>query len=217
MPATGDPLPLDGVAASFDAGADLLAETGTFQWSIDHGVSMTGGENFGTLCQGSTVHSFSIGAPSATEPPKPTDTPRPGVTPPTSTQTATPTRTPTRTPVPPTATPTPDVTGPTIKSVAHSPSSMHESDPKGCTNTTATVTAQIADPAGVASAQVLFFHTTIGAVPMTPSGGTNWQATLGPFADIGDGTVDYQIRATDGEGNSSDSAFNAIPILACIP
>jgi hypothetical protein len=94
---------------------------------------------------------------------------------------------------------------------------MHESEPKGCTNTTVTVTAQIADPSGVASAQVLFFHTAIGAVPMTNTGGTNWQATLGPYADVGDGTVDYQVRATDSQGNTSDSALSAIPILACIP
>lgn len=216
-PATGDPLPLDAVAATFGAGADVLAETGTFQWSIDRGVAQIEGELFGGLCQGSTAHTFSIGAASVVEPPRPSDTPRPGVTPPTSTQTATPTRT--RTPVPPSATvtPTPDLTGPSIKSVAHNPASLHESDPKGCTNTTALVTASITDPSGIASASVIYFHTTIGQVSMTNAGGNTWQATLGPFPDVGDGTVDYQVRATDGEGNTSDSAFSAIPILACLP
>ena len=218
-PATGDPPPLDVVAATFGSGTDLLAETGMFQWSIDHGVVLIGGEQFGAFCQGSTPHTFSIGGPSTGEPPTPTDTPIPGVTPPTPTTTPTPSQTPTRTPLPPTKTltPAPDITGPTIKAVSHSPSNMHESEPKGCTNTTVTVTAQITDPSGVASAQVLFFHTAIGAVPMTNTGGTNWQATLGPYADVGDGTVDYQVRATDSQGNTSDSALSAIPILACIP
>ncbi|MEX0788384.1 MAG: hypothetical protein WD040_06250, partial [Anaerolineales bacterium] len=59
--------------------------------------------------------------------------------------------------------------------------------------------------------------TTIGSVPMSNAGGDNWQATLGPHSGVGDGTVDYQIHTTDSLGNSTDSAFYQITVLACIP
>jgi hypothetical protein len=122
----------------------------------------------------------------------------------------------TKTPTP-TATANPDTAGPSIKSVLASPDPIKVTQPKGCTPTTSLVTAAISDPSGVAGAEVLFFHTTIGAVPMTNTGGNNWQATLGPYAAVGDGTVDYQIRATDSQGNVSQSAFSQITVLACIP
>lgn len=52
---------------------------------------------------------------------------------------------------------------------------------------------------------------------MTNVGGNNWQATLGPYSGTGDGTVDYQIRASDGEGNLTDTGFFQITVLACLP
>ena len=70
---------------------------------------------------------------------------------------------------------------------------------------------------GPASADVLFFHTTIGQVPMSSAGGNTWTATLGPYSDIGDGTADYQIHAVDTLGNASDSSFGQVTVLACIP
>jgi parallel beta-helix repeat protein len=122
------------------------------------------------------------------------------------------------TPPPPTktATPVPDTSGPSIKSVSDSPDPIKVSQPKGCTLTTATVSAAISDPSGVQSAYVLFFHTTIGQVPMSHGGGNTWSAVLGPYTGIGDGTVDYQVHATDGQGNATDSAFGQITVLACL-
>jgi hypothetical protein len=52
---------------------------------------------------------------------------------------------------------------------------------------------------------------------MTNVGGNNWTATLGPYSGVGDGTVDYQIHATDGQGNASDSSFGQVAVLACLP
>jgi hypothetical protein len=52
---------------------------------------------------------------------------------------------------------------------------------------------------------------------MTNAGGNTWTAALGPYSGLGDGTIDYQIRATDGEGNTSESSFGQITILACLP
>ncbi|HET7009146.1 MAG TPA: hypothetical protein VFI11_00090, partial [Anaerolineales bacterium] len=120
---------------------------------------------------------------------------------------------------PPTRTPTPapDTTGPSIKSVSDSPDPIKVTQPKGCTPTTSTVSASISDPSGVTSAVVLFFHTTIGQVAMTHGSGNTWSATLGPYSATGDGTVDYQIRATDGQGNVSESGFGQVTVLACIP
>jgi hypothetical protein len=119
-----------------------------------------------------------------------------------------------RTPKPPTA--APDAAGPSIKSVSDSPDPIKVSQPKGCTPTTSTVSAAISDPSGVQSAYVLFFHTAIGQVAMTHGSGNTWSAVLGPYTGIGDGTVDYQIHATDGQGNASDSAFGQITVLACL-
>jgi hypothetical protein len=123
--------------------------------------------------------------------------------------------------LPPTATFTPeppsDTSGPSIKSIGDSPDPIKVTQPKGCTPTTSTVTAAISDPSGVASASVLFFHTTIGQVPMANAGGSTWTATLGPYSGIGDGSADYQIHAVDSLGNASDSSFGQVTVLACIP
>jgi CSLREA domain-containing protein len=158
-----------------------------------------------------------------------TDTPAPGGTgtlspTPTETPTATPTatgsatRTPTRTPTStPTITPTPDRTGPSITKVGDSPDPIYVTQPKGCSPNTSVVSATITDPSGIDSAAVLFFHTTIGSVPMANTAGNNWQAMLGPYAGVGDGTVDYQIHAVDNQGNPTDSAFSQIMVLACLP
>jgi hypothetical protein len=120
--------------------------------------------------------------------------------------------TPTFTPAPPS-----DTSGPSIKSVSDSPDPIKVTQPKGCSPTTSTVTAAISDPSGVASAYVLFFHTTIGQVPMSNAGGSTWTATLGPYSGIGDGSADYQIHAVDTLGNASDSSFGQVTVLACIP
>ncbi len=134
----------------------------------------------------------------------------------TATASRTPTRTPTRTPSP-TLTPTADITGPSIKAVADAPDPIYVTQPKGCSPNASVVSASITDPSGVASAVVIFFHTTIGQVPMTNVGGNNWQATIGPYTGTGDGTADYQIRAVDTQGNTSDSIFYQVTVLACIP
>jgi hypothetical protein len=143
----------------------------------------------------------------------PSPTPLPTSTPPTPLVLAT---TPAAKPPTPTATPVPDTSGPSIKSVSDSPDPIKVSQPKGCTPTTATVSAAISDPSGVQSAYVLFFHTTIGQVPMSHGVGNTWSAVLGPYTGIGDGTVDYQVHATDGQGNATDSAFGQITVLACL-
>ncbi len=70
---------------------------------------------------------------------------------------------------------------------------------------------------GATSAYVLFFHTTIGQVPMSNAGGNTWTATLGPYSGIGDGSADYQIHAVDTLGNASDSSFAQVTVLAYIP
>ncbi len=58
---------------------------------------------------------------------------------------------------------------------------------------------------------------SIGQVSMTHGSGNSWTATLGPYTSTGDGTVDCQIRATDGQSNTTDSSFGQITILACLP
>jgi hypothetical protein len=63
----------------------------------------------------------------------------------------------------------------------------------------------------------LFFHTTIGQLPMTHGSGDTWTAILGPYSGIGDGTVDYQVHAVDSLGNATDSAFGQVTVLACLP
>jgi hypothetical protein len=135
------------------------------------------------------------------------------LTPPTPLVVAT---TPAARPPTPTSTPIPDVAGPSIKSVSDSPDPIKVNQPTGCTPTTSTVSAAISDPSGVQSAYVLFFHTTIGQVPMSHGSSNTWSAVLGPYTGIGDGTVDYQIHSTDGQGNTSDSAFGQITVLACL-
>jgi hypothetical protein len=50
---------------------------------------------------------------------------------------------------------------------------------------------------------------------MTHSGGSNWQAKLGPFDTPG--AVNYQIRAFDALGNRSDTDFFTLTVNACIP
>ena len=140
----------------------------------------------------------------AAKPPTPTNTPIVIAT------------TPAAKPATPTNTPVPDTTGPSTKSVSDAPDPIKVTQPKGCTPATSTVTASITDPSGVASAYVLFFHTTIGQVPMSHGSGNTWSAVLGPYTGIGDGTVDYQVHATDGQGNASDSAFGQITVLACL-
>jgi hypothetical protein len=147
-------------------------------------------------------------------PAAPTPTPLPTSTPPTPLVVST---TPAARPPTPTSTPIPDVAGPSIKSVSDSPDPIKVSQPTGCTPTTSTVSAAISDPSGVQSAYVLFFHTTIGQLPMSHGSGNTWSAVLGPYTGIGDGSVDYQIHATDGQGNTSDSAFGQIAVLACLP
>jgi hypothetical protein len=193
---------------------------GEYRWNIALGQRMTGDElaPYAIACRGSTGHTFFIAQGAATPQPGISDTPTPTAT---STVTVTASRV-VITPLPPTRTPTstqpaPDTTGPSIRSVSDSPDPIKVTQPKGCTPTTSTVSASITDPSGVASATVLFFHTTIGQVPMTHAGGNTWTTTLGPYSGTGDGTVDYQIRATDGQGNSSDSSFGQITVLACLP
>ena len=190
---------------------------GPFAWGISRGVEANG--DSAAFCQGSTFHGFLIqgrpepllGHPAASAP----------------TPTATVAAVPPLLPAPPivvlpptptaTLAPPSDAAGPSIKSVSESPDPIKVTQPKGCTPTTSTVSAAISDPSGVASASVLFFHTTIGQVAMTHSGGNTWTATLGPYSGIGDGTVDYQIRAVDSLGNAADSGFGQITVLACIP
>jgi hypothetical protein len=198
------------------AGTGFLVP-GEYQWEIGLGQWTTGDEAapYAIGCRGSSARSFSIVAPgaSATVPP-PTATPSATVTTivfPPATTVLPPTRTPT-----PSATPVADTSGPSINSVSDSPDPIKVSQPKGCTPTTSTVSAAISDPSGVQSAYVLFFHTTIGQVPMSHGSGNTWSAVLGPYTGIGDGSVDYQIHATDGQGNTSDSAFGQITVLACL-
>jgi hypothetical protein len=192
---------------------------GPFAWGIGRGVG-TGGDGR-AFCQGSTFHNFLVEGwpkaralvqPAATATPSATPT-RVGlapIVPPPLITVAPPT--PTFTPPPPS-----DTSGPSIKSVSDSPDPIKVTQPKGCTPTTSVVSAAISDPSGVASANVLFFHTTIGQVPMTNSGGSTWTAMLGPFSGIGDGTADYQIHAVDSLGNATDSSFGQVTVLACIP
>jgi hypothetical protein len=216
----GDGSRMDLVASVMGiAGPDFFLP-GEYQWNIILGQWMTGDDlaPYAIACRGSAAHTFSIAPVGATPQPGASDTP---------TTTATPTVTvtaslPVISPPPPTRTPTSaqpaaDTTGPSIKSVSDSPDSIKVAQPKGCTPTTSTVSASITDPSGVQSAAVLFFHTTIGQIPMTHGGGNTWTATLGPYSGTGDGSVDYQIRATDGQGNTSDSAFAQIAVLACLP
>ncbi|HET7009179.1 MAG TPA: putative metal-binding motif-containing protein [Anaerolineales bacterium] len=211
---SGDLPPLDIVGAAVAQRSQFFQERGRFHWSIARGTL----QGAGLTCFSSTRRSFALMADEA--PPAIAVTPTIEISvSPTITVSASPTLT--RTLPPPTRTPTPsaapDTTGPSIKSVSDSPDSIKVTQPKGCTPTTSTVSASITDPSGVKSAVVLFFHTTIGQVAMTHGSGNTWSATLGPYSATGDGTVDYQIRATDGQGNVSESGFGQVTVLACIP
>jgi RNA polymerase sigma-70 factor (ECF subfamily) len=118
------------------------------------------------------------------------------------------------TPVPPT--PIPDTDGPDITKFNHNPASIFTSGPGSCSTVTTMITATITDPSGIQSAVVIFAHTDFGSVPMSNAGGSIWRASLGPFSAVGDGTVDYQIRAFDNFNNRSDTGFKAVTILACL-
>lgn len=218
--------------ASF--GTDLSLP-GSYLWKITGERAQAGSDLWLPFCAGDPAHYFRVGRPHVSGAPPwirgvpDVQTPGLGENPSTATATAslTPTSQPmasasaTRTQPPPTATRTPtavpDTSGPSIKSVSDSPDPIKATQPKGCTPNTSVVSAAISDPSGVASAEVIFFHTTIGSVPMSHGGGNTWTATLGPYTGIGDGTVDYQIRATDSQGNVTDTAFYQITVLACIP
>jgi hypothetical protein len=196
------------------AGADFFLP-GEYTWQVALGESATGDDTtpYVSTCWGSTVRHFSIlgevgPKPSATSTlgaeASPTASPSPSPLPPTRTATVT-------------ATPVVDITGPSISKVGDSPDPIYVSQPAGCSPNTTVITATLTDPSGVESASVLFFHTTIGQVPMTHGSGDTWSATLGPFTGVGDGTADYQIRATDEVGNVSESAFAQVTVLACLP
>ena len=191
--------------------------SGPFAWGISRGLEAKG--DSAAFCQGSTFHSFLIQGRPETRlvyPAASTPTPTPTVAAVAPLQPLPPIvvlpPTPTFTPAPPS-----DTSGPSIKSVSDSPDPIKVNQPKGCTPTTSTVSAAISDPSGVASAYVLFFHTSIGQVPMTNAGGSTWTATLGPYSGIGDGSADYQIHAVDSFGNASDSSFGQVTVLACLP
>jgi hypothetical protein len=212
-----------------------LSLQGSYSWKIIGERAEAGSDLWLPFCGGNPAFYFRVGRPHVSGPPPwvrglaAVRAPASGETPITSTPTVTPTATPTSSPsahpptrtITPTATRTPtsvsDTAGPSIKSVSDSPDPIKVTQPKGCTPTTSLLTAAISDPSGVASAEVIFFHTTIGSVAMTNTGGNNWQATMGPYSGVGDGTVDYQIHAVDSLGNASDTAFFQITVLACIP
>jgi RNA polymerase sigma-70 factor (ECF subfamily) len=118
------------------------------------------------------------------------------------------------TPLPPT--PVPDTSGPAIDSFNHKPATIYSSGSGSCSPLTALITATITDPSGVQSAVVIFAHTSLGSVAMSNIGGSTWRASLGPFSGVGDGSVDYQVRAFDSLGNRSDTGFQSINILACL-
>ncbi len=118
------------------------------------------------------------------------------------------------TPVPPTA--VPDASGPSITKVGSAPGTIYANGPGSCSPLTTVISASITDPSGIKSAVVIFAHTSFGSVPMSNVSGSTWRATLGPFSGVGDGTVDYQIRAFDNLNNRSDTGFKTVVILACV-
>jgi hypothetical protein len=205
----GNPEPIDLVGLALAHPARFIFNPGDYTWSVIAGFRDA--EGAAPACRGSTVHTFALEGPAPIEGP---------VIAPTSLSTVPAiVITPTSTRPSPTRTPTavPDTSGPTIKALSDSPDPIKVTQPKGCTPTTSNVSAAISDPSGVASAYVLFFHTSIGQVPMANSGGATWTATLGPYSGTGDGAVDYQIHAVDSLGNATDSAFGQITVLACLP
>jgi RNA polymerase sigma-70 factor (ECF subfamily) len=117
---------------------------------------------------------------------------------------------------PPTWTPTatPDAVGPVISKVQPSQSTIF-TGPGTCSPAAAVITVTVSDPSGVESVLLIYAHTTFGSIPMTQGSGSTWQAALGPFPAVGDGTVDYQIRAYDAAGNFADTTFKTIIILLC--
>jgi len=108
-----------------------------------------------------------------------------------------------------------DTDGPAIKNVSASPNPISAAKPKGCKPTTSTISAGISDPSGVQKAAVIFVGTSAGSVPMSNTGGNQWQAQLGPFNLPG--PVNYQIRAFDALGNRSDTQFSTLTVNPCIP
>jgi len=118
------------------------------------------------------------------------------------------------TPKPPT--PIPDTSGPSITKVGSAPGTIYANGLGSCSPLTTVISATISDPSGIQSAVVIFAHTSFGSVPMSNVSGSLWRATLGPFSGVGDGTVDYQIRAFDNLNNRSDTGFKTVVILACV-
>jgi hypothetical protein len=188
---------------------------GEYSWQILLGEVATDDATapYAVTCWGSSVRRFSLVVeegpePSATPTPSPSPTATIAITP----SALAPTRTPTAEPSPQT-----DQVGPSISKVNANPAAIYVTQPKGCTPNSALVSATITDPSGVQGASVVFFHTTIGQIPMAHTSGNIWTATLGPFTGTGDGTADYQIQAVDELGNSSDSPFSQVTVLACLP
>jgi hypothetical protein len=219
-PPEGDPLILalasEGGVAEIRLGEEVyrqgnrafFTQAGEYRWEVieAQGHGPDEGAYLG-LCQGSAPRTLTID---------------PALAPVVPTRTPTPTNTPTASPrpLPPTPSHTPsavtpqDAAGPGIKNVSDAPDPIYAGAPKGCSPTTAAVSAVISDPSGVQSAVVLYIGASAGSAPMGLSGGT-WQAVLGPFPAAG--TVSYQVRAYDSLGNRSDTAFYPLTVLACIP
>lgn len=131
---------------------------------------------------------------------------------PTLTPTPTVTRTATNMPptsIPPTAAPpTPDTVGPSITSLGVTPSFVSF----GSCNVV--FSANISDPAGVASASVSWSTMTIfgtpissGSVPMSLASGVTWQTSwTATFSGQYYGTINWGVNAVDGLGNQSSVA-----------
>lgn len=118
------------------------------------------------------------------------------------------------TPEPPT--PVPDTSGPSITKVGSAPGTIYTNGKGACSPLTTVISASIIDSSGIKSAVVIFAHTSFGSVPMSNVSGSLWRATLGPFSGVGDGTVDYQIRAFDNFNNRSDTGSKTVTIIACL-
>jgi hypothetical protein len=108
----------------------------------------------------------------------------------------------------------PDNKGPSISKVGVSPVSIW--DGSSCGETSATVSAGVTDPSGVASV-TLFYRAANGQAQgqwlqksMSPAGGT-YRATLGPadlaasLAAYGGGTVAYYVKAVDALDNTAQT------------
>jgi len=190
-------------------------------------------------------------APAATETPTPTLTPTspPAITPtftPTLAPTFTPTPTPTLIPTPsptlaPTATPTftpvptltftpvpPDTTPPSISGITASTDLIKEPT---CEPNAVTISAQVSDPSGVSSAEVVYWVVSgmkSGALRtqgMSPAGGSTYQVTLDwnalraswdPVPTTSGSALNYYIRAQDSRGNTAQSGTNTVAITYCL-